>query len=204
VPHALDVVVGVELIHELAATAVLHPGIHLAGGQAKGHSAAKSENVVFAGEVIRGGQGHIDDAILHTIDHFKSGHQLTSGVQRNFKFAAGHIFQRLGKFFATAKNGIQRFRKAGGQTPAHRSLRLHCGGHTSGQNASDTCLLNQGTTIHSISLVFDWNQRASAVRSAKALCSIPQPTRLSNQSWYQLHPEDHTKCYVPHSNSGNP
>src|SRR3989442_5734068 len=49
---ALDVVLGIELVHELAAAAVLHPGIHLAGGQAEGHGAAEGEDVVLAGEVI--------------------------------------------------------------------------------------------------------------------------------------------------------
>ncbi len=98
---------------------------------------------LFAGEVIRGGLRHFDGAVCQRIDHAKSGHQLTSSVQRNFKLAAGQCFQGLGKFLAAAKNGIQRLGEAGSQAPAHRSLRLNCGSDTSGQNASDTSLLNQ-------------------------------------------------------------
>ena len=140
---ALHVVFGVERIHQLAAIAVRHPGVHLAGGQAERHGAAEGENRVFAGEVVRRGLRHLDGAVLQRIDHAKGGHQLASGMHGDFKLAAGQGLDGFGEHFGAAKNGVQRFRKARRQAPANSRLGMHRRRHTGSQHTGEASVFNE-------------------------------------------------------------
>ena len=144
-----DVVLGIELAHQLQAVAFVHPCGHLARVQAKRNRAADGEGFVLAEEVIRRGVRHFHRAALHTVDHPERGHQLTGRVGRNLELAAGHVADLLGEHFGRAENGVERLWKARRQPPTDVRLRVHDGRcHTGSQHASQTGLSNKGTTFH--------------------------------------------------------
>ena len=140
---ALDVVLGVERIHQLAAVAMLHPGIHLAGGQAKRHGATKGKNRVFARKIVRRGLGHFNGAVLNGIDHAEGRHQFTAGMHRHFKLAAGQRLDGFGKLFATAINGVERLGKARRHAPANGSLGMHRRRDAGSEHASNASVFDE-------------------------------------------------------------
>ena len=143
-----DVVLVVELAHELAAIAIDHPRGQLARVHAKRNRTANGKHLVLAKEVVRRGVGHFHSAALHTVDHVECWHQLTRLVNGHIKFASGHGLDRLGKHFGRAVNRVQRFGEAGCNTPANSRLCVHRWGCCCSHNAGDTGMLEHGTTIH--------------------------------------------------------
>ncbi|MNV62614.1 hypothetical protein D3C71_1551680 [compost metagenome] len=145
---ALDVVVGIESVHELAAVAVLHPRVHLTGREAKRHCTTKGKNRIFSGEVIRRGLRHLDGFVLERVHHAKCGHQFTTCMHRHFKFATRKGLDGFGEHLGATENRVERLGETRRQTPAHRGLRMRCGRDASGQYASNSGMLDDGTTIH--------------------------------------------------------
>ena len=145
---ALDVVVGVERVHQLAAIAMVHPGIHLAGCQAERHGAAKGEDGVLAGVVVRGGLRHLDRAALQRVHHAEGRHQFTGCMHRHFELAAGQSAYRFRKHFGATENGVQRLGEAGSKAPTHGGLGVNGWGNTCGEHTGNTGLFDDGTTIH--------------------------------------------------------
>jgi hypothetical protein len=143
-----DVVVGVELAHQLQAVAFVLPGRHLAAVQTEGNRAADRKGLVLAEEVVGRGVGHLDGGVLHTVDHAEGRHQLAAGVHRDLELAAGHLADLFGEGFRAAVNGVQRLGEAGSQAPAQRGLRVHgrCGSRR--QDAGQTGFAHKRTTFH--------------------------------------------------------
>jgi TRAP-type mannitol/chloroaromatic compound transport system permease large subunit len=141
-------VAGIELIHQLAAIAVHHPGRHLARIHAKWNRRANGKRRVFAIKVVGHRVGDFDRAVLHAVHHTKGRHQFTTGVNRYFELATRHGLDGLGHHFGCAVNGVERLWKARCQTPAYRRLGVHCGSNASSQHTCDTCVFDNRTTIH--------------------------------------------------------
>ena len=144
----LEVVLGKEGVKQLAAVAVILPAIHLQRGQAKRHGTAESEDGVLAREVVGRRLRHVDGVALQCIDHTESGHQLASGVHRDFELAARHGLDHLRQLLGAAEDGVQRLGKAGSQAPAHGGLGVNGRRCASSQNTGDTGIFQNGTTIH--------------------------------------------------------
>ena len=144
-----DVVLGIELAHQLAAVALVHPGGHLAAVQAEGDGAAQGEGFVFAEKIVGRSVSAFHSAVLHTVDHAESRHQLAGGVGGDRELAATHLADLFGEGVSCTKNGVQRLRKARSQAPADGGcLRMCCRRSASGQHASNTGVFDDGTTIH--------------------------------------------------------
>ncbi|MPN05912.1 hypothetical protein SDC9_153166 [bioreactor metagenome] len=124
------------------------PASHLQRGQTERNGATEREDRVLAGEVVGGCLRHIDGVGLQRIHHAESGHQLACGVHRDFKLAARHGLDGCRQLFSTAEDRVQRLGEAGCQAPAHCSLRVDGWGNTCCEHASNTGLLDDGTTIH--------------------------------------------------------
>jgi len=121
---------------------VFHPGVHVACGQAEGHSTAEREDGVLAGEVVRRGLRHLDGVVLDGVNHTEGGNDVARSVHRDFELAARESLDGLGEFFGGAEDGGQRLGEAAGQAPAHGSLCVHGGGDTGGQDAGDASVLD--------------------------------------------------------------
>ena len=144
---ALHVELRIEGVHQLAAVAVFHPGIHLPGGQSEWHGAAKGERRVLAGEVIGCGLGHFDRALLYAVHDAKGRHQLTGRMHRHFKLAAGEGLDGLGKRLAAAENCVQGLGETRSHAPAHGGLCMGSGGDARGQDARQAGVFDDGTAI---------------------------------------------------------
>ncbi|MDT4855959.1 hypothetical protein FQZ97_903330 [compost metagenome] len=144
-----DVVLVVELAEQLQAVAVVVPGGQLAAVQAEGDGRAHGKRIVLAEVVIGCGVGGFNSALLHAIHHAESGHQFATGVHRNGELAARHFAHLLGEHVSCAVDGVQRFGKAGSQTPADGGLGMHSGRGACGQHPGNAGMLDDGTTIHS-------------------------------------------------------
>ena len=143
-----DVVLGVELAHQLHAVAFIHPSRHLTAVQTERNGTTQSESFVLTKEVVRGCVSHFNGALLHAINHAESGHQFTGCVHGNLKFATRHGSDSFGELISSAVDGVERLGEARSQAPADSGLRMHCGCCTSSQNTCNTCIFNNGTTVH--------------------------------------------------------
>ena len=144
-----DVVLGVKLAHQLAAVALIPPGSHLAAVQAEGDGAAQGKGFILAEEIVGRRVSAFHSAVLNTVDHTESRHQLARSMGRDRELAATHLVDLLGEGVSRTKNGVKRLRKARSQAPANGSgLRMHCRRSASGQHTSNAGVFDDGTTIH--------------------------------------------------------
>ena len=143
-----DVVLGVELAHQLQAVALVHPRGHLPAVQAEGDGATEREHLVLAEEVVGRGVRHFHGALLHAVDHAEGGHQLAGRVGADLELAARHRLHPGGEDLGAAVDGVQRLGEAGGEAPADGGLRVHRGGDAGGKHSRDACILDDGTTVH--------------------------------------------------------
>ncbi|MNY36819.1 hypothetical protein D3C86_1713300 [compost metagenome] len=97
--------------------------------------------------------GHFHGAVLHTVDHAEGRHQLASRVHRHVKLAARHLLDGTRKHVGGTINGVQGLGKARGNAPADHRLGMYCGGRCGRQNAGDTGIFQDGTTIQFMSPV---------------------------------------------------
>ena len=88
-------------------------------------------------------------AVLNTVDHTESRHQLARSMGRDRELAATHLVDLLGEGVSRTKNGVQRLGEARSQAPADSGgLRMRCRRSASGQHASNAGVFDDGTTIH--------------------------------------------------------
>ena len=145
-----DVVLGVELAHQFEAIAFVHPSGHLTAVKTEGNRATQCKHVVLTEEVVRRSVGHFNGALLNGIHYTKRWCDFASCVHRNFKLATGHVFNSFGKNISCTVNGVQGFGEARAQAPANGGLSVNGGRSACGQNASNTCIFNDGTTVHEL------------------------------------------------------
>ncbi len=146
--EADDVVLGVELAHQLQAVALVHPGVHLPGVEAEGHGAAQAERRVLAIVVVGRRVRHLDGGVLHAVHHAEGRHQFAAGMHRDLELAASGFADLLGEHFRRAIDGVERLGEAGREAPADAGLGMHSGGCAGCQHAGDACVPEDGTTIH--------------------------------------------------------
>jgi hypothetical protein len=126
---------------------MLHPGIHLACGQAEGNGAAQREDVVLVGEVVRRRQRHLDRAVLYAIDDAEGRHQLAGRVHADLEAPGRQGLERARKGLGRTEDGVQRLGKARSQPPAHRArrrlLRLDGGCGRRRQHTGHACMFDE-------------------------------------------------------------
>jgi hypothetical protein len=121
---------------------MLHPGIHLAGRQAKWHGATEGKKGVPAGEVVRRGLRHFHGPVLNGINHAKRRHQFTGSMHRHFKLAARQGLHGFGKHFCTAENRVEGLGETGSHAPADCGLRMDCRRNAGSEDTSDASVFD--------------------------------------------------------------
>ena len=120
-----DNVVGLQkLVEEFGATADLQPGRLHPAVQAERHGGADRKCRVLANVVVSGRMGHFHGAVRCGIERLQPGNDFARSEDLNLKFVVGSLRHCLRKHLGRAENGVERFRKAGGQTPFYFRRRL--------------------------------------------------------------------------------
>src|SRR6185503_5480804 len=91
--QAVDVVVLVELVHELAPASPVHPGRLLACVHAERKDDVEGESRILADIVATASMAKFDGAILNGIRDLQAGHDLTRCETANLEFLVGHLRQ---------------------------------------------------------------------------------------------------------------
>jgi hypothetical protein len=101
--HAM---LGVEIAHQLAPAAGVHPGDLLARVQAEGHRGLEGEGHVLADVVVAGGLAAFDRALADGIHDLQARDDLAAGEHADLEFAAGDLADAARQALGRAVNGI--------------------------------------------------------------------------------------------------
>ena len=114
----------VELVHQLHAAALIHPGVLHARVEAERHRGAEREGRILAEVVVGRGVAHLDGAVLHRIGGCERRHDFAGGENLDLEFVVGRFGDRLGEHFRRAVDRVERLREARGQPPFQFRRRL--------------------------------------------------------------------------------
>ena len=95
--QAVHVVLGVELVEELVAAAVVEPGVHLAAVEAEGEGGADREGRVLAEIVVGAGMGHLDGAVADRVGRLGRADDLARREGLDLELAVGRLGDVFGK-----------------------------------------------------------------------------------------------------------
>ena len=122
-----DAVVLEERIERVDAAGVIHPRVLLARGEPEWQRRAEAEGEVLADVVVGRRVAELDGALLNGIECLESRHDVAGREHADVEFAVGELVHALGEELAAAIDRFQALRKARGQAPADRGLRLRDG-----------------------------------------------------------------------------
>jgi len=145
-----DVVLRIELAHQLHAVAFEHPRRHLARVQAERDCAAQCEHRVLAEEVVRRGMRDLDGRVLHAVDDTEGRHQLAGGMRRDLELAPSHVAHLLREHLGRAEDRVERLGEARSQAPPYAGLRMNdsrC--NPGGNDAGNAGIAYERATLHS-------------------------------------------------------
>src|ERR1700722_17068187 len=166
------VVLGGELVHQLAAVGGVEPGILLACVEAERHRAEQREGRILADVVVGRGMAGLDGAVGHRVERLQRRDDLAAGEDLDLELAVGRFRDVLGDRHARAPQRVERFWPARGQAPFDGGRRLRdrglrdrggCDAHGRG--------LNELTAFHAIS---PSPTRAGSVRADSPSASSPR------------------------------
>src|SRR5262249_11493832 len=144
-----DVELFVEVVHQLHAAAMIHPGILHARVEAEWDRGAERKGRILAEIVVGRGVAHLDRAVLHRISRRNGRNDLSGGEDLDLKLVVGGFRHRLAEDLGRAKNSVERLWEARRQAPAQlgRGLRNGRLGNRAG-GSGDPCRLQEMTTLH--------------------------------------------------------
>ena len=82
---------GVELVEQFVAAALIEPGVHLAGVEAEGQGGADGEGRVLAEIVIRAGMAHLDGAVADCVGDLRRADDFAGGERLDLELAVGAL-----------------------------------------------------------------------------------------------------------------
>ncbi len=112
-----DVVLLVELVHQVEAAALEIPGVLHARIEPERDRATERERRVLAEIIVGRGVAHLDGAGGDGVGGLQRRHDLAGGEHLDLEFVVGRFRHRLGKGLGRAIERIERLRKARGQPP---------------------------------------------------------------------------------------
>ena len=115
---------GVELVQQRVAIALVEPGIGQARIQAEGDGGADRECRVLADIVIGAGVAHFHRAGGYGVRRLQPGHDFACRKHLNVEIAVGRGLHMVGDILRAAKNRIERFGEGGGQPPGDLGIFL--------------------------------------------------------------------------------
>ena len=107
----------VELVERLDASALVQPGVLLALGEAEGHCGAELLHRAEAHVVVGRGVAHLGAAVAHDGKHLEAAGDLARGAGVDPEAAAGELAHLLGEELGRPEQRHQRSRPAGGHLP---------------------------------------------------------------------------------------
>ena len=122
--HAVEVVLGVELVEQFVALAMIEPGVHLPGVEAEGKGGADGEGRVLAEIIIRAGMAHLDGAVADRVRDLRRADDFAGGEGLDLELAVGALIDEFRDDLGGAVDGVERFREARLQAPFDLGHRL--------------------------------------------------------------------------------
>ena len=102
-----DVVLAVNLAHQLQSTAVGHPGRVLARRHAERHAGIEHQGLLLTEVVEAGGVPALDAAALDRVQNRQRRDDLASGVGADHEFSVGQLTDSLGNRSRVAEHRVQ-------------------------------------------------------------------------------------------------
>src|SRR5690606_21927803 len=128
----------VELVHQVDAAAMIHPGVLHAAVETEGNSGAESKGWVLAPVVVAAGVANLDRALGNLVGGFKARCQFAGRKDLDLELAVGRIGDIAGERLGGAEDRVEALGKTRGQTPVdlRRALRDRRSGHGTGRDAN--------------------------------------------------------------------
>ena len=148
--HAVHVMLGEELVHQVHAAAVIHPGVFHARVQPQRDRRREGEGRVLADVVVGRGLAHLDGAVRNRIGELERADDLARREGLDLELAVGGLADVFGDGLGAAVDGVERLRKARAQAPFDLGHGLRDRGlrNRRGRKA-DAGRLQELTTFHS-------------------------------------------------------
>ena len=89
--QADQVVLGIQLVVELVAAAIAHPGQQFAGARPERHGCEERQRGIFAGVVAGGAPHGVDGARLDGVEALERRHQRARLIELDGQVARGHV-----------------------------------------------------------------------------------------------------------------
>ena len=149
----LEVVVGVELVPQLLAAAVVQPGVGLGGGHAEGHGGKELRSRDLAPPVVGSGVAHLGGSLGHGVKDLHRRYHLAGTMDPDLHASAGHPLDALCQIVGSGAEGRKVLGPGRHHVPGDGFL---CaggideggGGHAGGAEAGCP---EEGTTFHGAS-----------------------------------------------------
>jgi len=125
--QVVDVVALVELVEQVVAAGLEHPGVHLARVHAEWNRGGEGECLVLAEIVVAGGVAALDRLVLNAVHHLQRRHELAGRVRRDVELAVGGRADAVAEHFGAAVDRVERLREARCEPPLDRRHRLRDG-----------------------------------------------------------------------------
>ena len=114
-----EVLRGIELVHQVHAAAIIHPGVLHAAVEAEGNGSCKGVGGILAPVIIGRRVAHLHIAFAHLIGGFEGRGYFPAGENLDGKLAICRLAYGFGKSFCRAINCIKALGKAGSHAPFH-------------------------------------------------------------------------------------
>ncbi len=122
--HAIELVLGVKLVQQRVAVALIEPGIGQARIEAEGDRGADRKGRVLADIVVGAGMAHFHRAGGDGIRRLQAGDDFAGCKHLNVEIAVGRVLHVVGNILRAAKDRIERFGERGGQPPCDLGIFL--------------------------------------------------------------------------------
>ena len=116
----MDVELAVQLVHEVDAAALVHPGVLLAGVEAEGQARADGEGLVLAGVEERSGVGASTLPALHRVQRLQRRRHLAGGEHADLEAVVRELGDGAGEHLGGAVDRVERARVGRGEAPPQR------------------------------------------------------------------------------------
>ncbi len=147
---------GVELVQQVVAAALVEPRVHLAGVETEGQGRADGEGRILAEIVIGAGVPHLDGAVADRIGDLGRADDLTGREGLDLELAVRRLRDEFCDHFGRAVDGVERLGEARLQAPLDLRHRLGDGrSGDRGRGGADRCGLQKLTTFHCYSSSLD-------------------------------------------------
>ena len=137
------------VVEQLAAAALIPPGVVLARVHAEGDDRAKRHRRVLADVVVHDGLAGFDGAVLHRVEHLKARDDLAGGEHLDLELVVGRLRHPLHDVFRGADQRIEALGIARGHAPFDVGLAL-CQRRRGArrENAGDAAVLDEVSSFH--------------------------------------------------------